>query len=115
MSGQSDGASKLKLSDPSGSNAKGNVAFSTSMIEDEIAQAGQLAQYEERLEHLERNITKLRKSLERTDNAGAQAKGGKNGRAPHIAHAEGWKSICTAPDFCKVGKDVVAFKQFRDA
>jgi uncharacterized Zn-binding protein involved in type VI secretion len=111
MSGGSDGVAKLKLSDPSGSSANGNVAFGKS-IEDEIAQAGQLAEYEQRIKHLERNIAKLRKNLGQTTQPNPQGKPVKQGEAQHVAHAEGWKAVCTAPDFCKVGKDVVAFNSF---
>jgi uncharacterized Zn-binding protein involved in type VI secretion len=111
MSGGSDGVGKLKLSGPSGSSANGNVAFGKS-IEAEIAQAGQLAEYEQRIKHLEANVAKRKKSLEQTPKQSPQGKPGNRGKSLHVAHAEGWQAICTAPDFCKVGKDVVAFNSF---
>lgn len=30
----------------------------------------------------------------------------------HVAHAQGWKAVCTEPDLCKVGRDIVAFDSF---
>ena len=112
MSGGNDGGSKLKLSDTAGANTSGNVAFGVPSIVDEIAQSAQLAEYEKRIKQLERNINKLKKSLEQNEKPGSQAKSGSQGKARHIAHAEGWQAVCTAPDFCKVGKDVVAFNSF---
>ncbi|MES2756160.1 MAG: hypothetical protein V4693_02210 [Pseudomonadota bacterium] len=112
MSGGHDGASKLKLSDPRGSNTGGNVAFGMQSIEDQIAESLQRAEYEKRIQQLERNIAKLKKSLEQNGKPKPQAKSGGQGKARHIAHAEGWQAVCTAPDFCRVGKDVVAFNSF---
>ncbi len=41
-----------------------------------------------------------------------QTKSTAPGKTRHVAHAKGWKAICTAPDFCKVGKDIIAFDSF---
>jgi hypothetical protein len=36
-----------------------------------------------------------------------------SGTTRHVAHAtEEWKAVCTAPDLCRVGKDVVAFDSY---
>ena len=34
------------------------------------------------------------------------------GTSKHVAHAQGWNAVCTEPDLCKVGKDIVAFDSF---
>ncbi len=72
----------------------------------------QLAEYEKRIQHLEQNIAKLKKHLAEGERKEPRPKAGSQGKARHIAHAEGWQAVCTAPDFCKVGKDVVAFNSF---
>jgi uncharacterized Zn-binding protein involved in type VI secretion len=112
VSGGNDGVSKLKLSNPSGSDAKGNLAFEPYAVEDQIARSMQLAEYEKRIQHLEQNIAKLKKHLAEGEKKEPQPKSGSQGTARHIAHAEGWQAVCTAPDFCKVGKDVIAFNSF---
>ncbi|MET0856320.1 MAG: hypothetical protein ABWY27_06190, partial [Telluria sp.] len=112
MSGGNDGVSKLKLSNPSGSDAKGNIAFEPYAAEDQIARSMQLAEYEKRIQHLEQNIAKLKKHLAEGEKKEPQPKSESQGKARHIAHAEGWQAVCTAPDFCKVGKDVIAFNSF---
>lgn len=103
---------KLKLTDPQGSAPDGNAALGRPSLEDTIAERAQLADSQERITQLERSNAALEKRLEQEDKAAAQAKSGGQGKARHMAHAEGWLAICTAPDFCKVGKDVVAFNSF---
>jgi uncharacterized Zn-binding protein involved in type VI secretion len=112
MSGGDDGVGRLKLSDANGSSPRGNSALGVQSIEDEIAQSAQLADYEKRIKQLQRNIARLKENLEQGGKPHSQAKPGSKGKARHIAHAEGWQAVCTAPDFCKVGKDVVAFNSF---
>lgn len=103
---------RLKLSDPQGSVPDGNAAPGQPSLEDRIAERAQLADIEKKIAQLERSNAALEKRLNQEDKAKAGANGAGTGKARHIAHAEGWQAICTAPDFCKVGKDVVAFNSF---
>ena len=105
---------KLRLSDPQGFAAEGNAARGRPLVEDELAERAQLADAQKRIAQLERSNAALEKRLDQEDKAkaAAQAKAGGQGKARHMAHAEGWLAVCTAPDLCKVGKDVVAFNSF---
>jgi uncharacterized Zn-binding protein involved in type VI secretion len=102
---------KLKLTDPQGSAPDGNAALGQRSLEDQIAERAQLADSQKRITQLERSNAALEKRLVQEEKAD-KAKAGGHGKTRHIAHAEGWRAICTAPDFCKVGKDVVAFNSF---
>lgn len=112
MSTGESGTSRLKLADPAGSTAKGNAALGVPSVEDKIAERELLADYEKRIQQLERQNADLNRVLEQNQKQKARTKAGGQGTARHIAHAEGWQAICTAPDYCKVGKDVVAFNSF---
>jgi uncharacterized Zn-binding protein involved in type VI secretion len=103
---------KLKLTDPQGSALDGNAALGQRSLEDQIAERAQLADSQQQIAQLERSNAALQKQLAQEEQAAAKAKSGGHGKARHIAHAEGWQAICTAPDFCKVGKDVIAFNSF---
>lgn len=103
---------KLKLADPRGTAADGNAALGQRSVEDKIAERAQSADSQKRIAQLERSNAALEKHLDQEDKAAAKAKAVGQGKARHMAHAEGWQAICTAPDFCKVGKDVVAFNSF---
>jgi len=61
---------------------------------------------------LEQNNAALEKVIEQRKRVEANSRAGGSGKTRHIAHAEGWQAVCTAPDFCKVGKDIVAFNSF---
>jgi uncharacterized Zn-binding protein involved in type VI secretion len=102
---------RLKLADPQGTTPDGNAALDRPSLEDKIAERAQLADSQKRIAQLERSNAALERRLDQQDKA-AQAKAGGHGKARHMAHAEGWLAVCTAPDFCKVGKDVVAFNSF---
>jgi uncharacterized Zn-binding protein involved in type VI secretion len=112
MSSGPGGSSRLILPDPAGSAAKGNSALGVTSIEDKIAEKAMLADYEKQIQQLEKSNADLKKALEQDQKQAAQKKAGGQGKARHIAHAEGWQAICTAPDYCRVGKDVVAFNSF---
>lgn len=111
MSSGDGGTSRLKLADPAGTAVNGNAALGVPSIEDKIAEKAMLAEYEKRIQQLERRNADLKKVLEQDQKQEARNKAGQ-GKARHIAHAEGWQAVCTAPDYCKVGKDVVAFNSF---
>lgn len=112
MRAKGDGASVLKLSDPVGTAPKGNAALGVPSVEDKIAEKEQLADYQKRIQELEKNNADLEKVVERQERQGAKSTAGGSGKTRHIAHADGWQAVCTAPDFCKVGKDIVAFNSF---
>jgi uncharacterized Zn-binding protein involved in type VI secretion len=112
MSTGDDGASRLKLSDLNGAVVNGNAVLGVPSIEDKIAERELLADYEKRIRQLERHNANLKQALEKAKKQETRPKAGGQGKARHIAHAEGWQAVCTAPDFCKVGKDVVAFNSF---
>ena len=40
------------------------------------------------------------------------AAGAGNGAVCHVANETSWRAVCTKPDFCKVGKDIVGFDSF---
>lgn len=105
----------LKLSQPNGKDPRGNSALASS-VEDKIAQGRALAENKARIKELERNNADLKKLLadkEKLDQQKkAQAKSAAPGKTRHVAHAQGWKAVCTEPDLCKVGKDIVAFDSF---
>jgi uncharacterized Zn-binding protein involved in type VI secretion len=103
---------KLKLADPQGSAPDGNAALGQRSLEDQIAERAQLADSQKQIAQLERSNAALERRLAQEEQAAAKAKAGGHGKVRHMAHAEGWQAICTAPDFCKVGKDVVAFNSF---
>jgi uncharacterized Zn-binding protein involved in type VI secretion len=81
-------------------------------IEDKIAEKAMLDVYDKQIQQLEKSNARLKKVLEKKQERDAPSKVGGQGQARHIAHAEGWQAVCTAPDYCKVGKDVVAFSSF---
>lgn len=112
MSSGQGGSSRLILSDPAGSAVKGNSALGVPTIEDKIAERAMLADYAKQIQQLEQHNANLAKALEQNQKQAAQKKAGGGGKARHIAHAEGWRAVCTSPDYCKVGKDVVAFNSF---
>lgn len=103
---------KLKLSDPKGSAPSGNAALGQRSLEDQFAEREQLIDNEKRIAQLERSNAGLEAQLARHEQAEINASAGGKGKVSHIAHAEGWQAICTAPDFCKVGNAVVAFNSF---
>ena len=100
----------LKLSQPSGKD----TTETTNLIN-----ALEQAQLKSRTEALEKNIADLTKALDSPPGkdkdktpAKKQAKSppaAPPGKTCHVAHAEGWKAVTTQPDFCRVGKDIVAF------
>lgn len=108
----SSSGDKLRLSDPKGSAPDGNAVLGQRSLEDQIAERVQLDENQKRIAQLERSNAALEAQLARAEQAAADAKAGRPGKVRHVAHAEGWQAICTAPDFCKVGKDVVAFNSF---
>lgn len=108
----SSSGDKLKLSDPKGSAPDGNAVLGQRSLEDQFAERAQLIDNEKRIAQLERSNAALEAQLSRNEPAVAVANAGAHGKVSHIAHAEGWQAICTAPDFCKVGKAVVAFNSF---
>lgn len=103
---------KLKLADPLGSKPDGKAVLDQRSTEDEIAEDLQVADSKKRIAELERSNAALEKHLNNESKAASKAKDAGQGKTRHVAHAEGWKAVCTAPDFCKVGKDVVAFNSF---
>lgn len=112
MSSGQGGSSRLILSDPAGSAVKGNFALGVPSIEDKVAEKAMLVDYEKQIQQLEKTNADLKKALEQDQKQARQNKAGGQGKARHIAHAEGWQAVCTAPDYCKVGKDIVAFNSF---
>ena len=108
----SSSGDKLKLTEPKGSAPDGNAVLGQRSLENQFAERAQLVQNQKRIAQLERGNAALESQLAREEQAVANAKSGGNGKVRHVAHAEGWQAICTAPDFCKVGKDVVAFNSF---
>ena len=100
----------LKLSQPSGKD----TTETTNLIN-----ALEQAQLKSRTEALEKNIADLTKALDSPPGKDKdktpvkkQAKSppaAPPGKTRHVAHAEGWKAVTTQPDFCRVGKDIVAF------
>lgn len=109
---------QVKSTNPQGSAPLGNAALGERSIEDEFPERAKVADNEKLIAQLERSNEELETQLVRQAQAvakaktGGQGRAGGHGKARHIAHAEGWQAICTAPDFCKVGKDVIAFNSF---
>jgi uncharacterized Zn-binding protein involved in type VI secretion len=95
-----------------GSAVKGNSALGAPSIEDKIAEKAMLDDYEKQIKQLDRSNAVLRKALEKDQKQAAQKQAAGQGKTRHIAHAEGWQAVCTAPDYCRVGKDIVAFNSF---
>lgn len=91
MSSGQGGSSRLKLSDPAGSAVKGNSALDVPSIEDKIAEKSMLVDYEKQIQQLEQHNTDLKKVLEQDQKKEARNKAGGQGKARHIAHAEGWQ------------------------
>lgn len=108
----SSSGDKLKLTEPKGSAPNGNAVLGQLSHEDQCAERAQLVENQKRIAQLESSNAARESQLARKEQAVANAKSGGNGKVRHVAHAEGWQAICTAPDFCKVGKDVVAFNSF---
>ncbi len=104
---------RLTLSSPQGTDPKGISALEHA-AEDASAKAYQLADLKAHVKALEKGNADLEKLI-----AKAQQKPPANaskktapGKSSHVAHAQGWKAICTEPDLCKVGKDIIAFDSF---
>lgn len=110
MSSEGQGRSVLKLSEPAGVSDKGNAALGEPSIEDKIAQRIQYAETKKRLEELEKTNAELEKLLAQQEKQGK--KPGKPGKSSHVANADDWIAVCTAPDLCKVGNSIVAFNSF---
>ncbi|MET3120414.1 hypothetical protein AAKU64_004666, partial [Undibacterium sp. GrIS 1.8] len=101
----------LKLSDPKGSDPKGNSALGN-LSDSKIAQGLQLSEDQKRIKELEKNIADLEKLNAEKDKQASANKKTAPGKTRHVAHAKGWNAICTEPDLCKVGKDIIAFDSF---
>jgi hypothetical protein len=104
---------RLTLSTPQGTDPKGISALEHA-AEDASAKAYQLADLKAHVKALEKgnaDIEKLIAKAEQKPPANASKKTAP-GKSSHVAHAQGWKAICTEPDLCKVGKDIIAFDSF---
>lgn len=112
MSTSDEDTSVLKLGEPAGTASKGNAAPGTPSIEDQIAASEQLSDLQKRIQELEKSNAGLETAIKRGEPQLAKSKGVGAGTTRHVAHAEGWRAICTAPDYCKVGKDIIAFNSF---
>ncbi len=75
---------------------------------DKIAKMRALADGNERIKVLGEQNAKLEKLIAQKK-AQEEPKKAKAAGTRHVAHAKGWQAICTEPDYCRVGKDVVAF------
>jgi uncharacterized Zn-binding protein involved in type VI secretion len=113
MSG-SDEISKLKLSDPQDGASTRHLASGAVSIEDKIAEREAVVEYTQRIKELEKTNAELLNLQEKLQQEVVKPAASKSsdGSAGHIAHAQGWKAVCTSPDFCKVGKEIVAFNSF---
>ncbi len=104
---------KLKLSDAQGSNPKGNSALEPGNEGSKLERLV-LAELKKREKELEKGVIDLLEedaAKNRHELAKKKAPPPKPAQAKtrHVAHAKGWKAICTAPDFCRVGKAIVGF------
>lgn len=112
MSTSDEDTSVLKLAEPAGTASKGNAAPGTPSIEDQISASEQLSDLQKRIKELEKSNASLETAIKRGEPQLTKSKGAGAGKTRHVAHAEGWRAICTAPDYCKVGKDIIAFNSF---
>jgi uncharacterized Zn-binding protein involved in type VI secretion len=110
----SDEISKLKLADLQNGTAARHLALGVVAVEDKVAERDAVAEYTQRINELEKTnagLLHLQENLQQEEAKPPVAKSS-GGPAGHIAHAQGWKAVCTSPDYCKVGKDIVAFNSF---
>lgn len=112
MSKNNDGVNVLKLSDPAGIASRGNTALNAPSPEKVAAEHAQLADLQKRITELEKGNAELEKVIEQREAQQAKSNSDKSGKSRHVAHAEGWQAVCTSPDFCRVGKDIIAFNSF---
>jgi DNA/RNA non-specific endonuclease len=107
----------LRLSRPNGKDDAVNA-----LADDKQAAKHALAYENKEIARLEKNIADLKKANQLKDELEASKKQPNQAKAPapspagktrHVAHAtKDWKAVCTAPDVCRVGKDLVAFDSF---
>lgn len=104
---------KLKLSDSKGIDPKGSSALEP-ITEGPNVKAQVLADLKGRRKELQKKAVDLlkesvAKEKHEPEKKSAPSNKAAPGKSRHVAHAEGWKAICTAPDLCRVGKDIVGF------